>query len=703
PTKGNSFSYKIFDKSFSPVILLAIIILLISFFTRIVLLISASASFEWSIGNLLGILFLGLVFDLTVSSFIIIPFVLLIWLRSETIYAKPWRWVVGLLLLTIILLIIFTNIIPKDFNGALTSIIIYYLIFRLLIFITLVMAGPAFRQKWRIGVLYFLMFISIFLLCFNAVSEWFFWDEFSSRYNFIAVDYLVYTTEVMGNIRESYPITVIMITVLAVALIIFFIIRSKLDRSVRQTTNFMRRSITAFALIFLTFACYLITQEKWKNFSRNETANELAGNGVYQFGAAYWQNELSFYRFYKTIPDEAAFRILRNEFTEPYSKFISEDIFSIEREVNYNEPEKKFNVVLISVESLSASFMQHFGGEKNITPYLDSLAGRSLFFTRLYASGTRTVRGLEALALSIPPTPGQSIVKRPGNENLFSIASVLNAKGYSSQYIYGGYGYFDNMSYFFGHNGYKVIDRTAIAAKDIHYQNIWGVADEDAFTLALNTMDQNYASGKPFFTQVMTVSNHRPYTYPENRIDIGPENQSREGAVKYTDFAINKFLKEASVKPWFANTVFVIVSDHCAASAGNVALPVTGYHIPMLIYAPAIIAPAKFDRLAAQVDIVPTILGILKLKYKSKFFGKDILNTRSGKESAFISTYQGLGFLTNDYLVIQKPLKEVRQFIPDFKKGDAKEVPTNDSVINRAISFYQCASWLISNGKYNAD
>ena len=136
--------------------------------------------------------------------------------------------------------------------------------------------------------------------------------------------------------------------------------------------------------------------------------------------------------------------------------------------------------------------MKAFGNEQNITPYLDSLAEKSIFFTNLYSSGTRTVRGLEALSLSIPPPPGQSILKRPDNQHLFTIGSVLKSKGYITQYIYGGYGYFDNMNAFFSTNDYEVIDRTALRKDQIHYANIWGVADEDLFTLA---MEQNFFNG----------------------------------------------------------------------------------------------------------------------------------------------------------------------------------------------------------------
>jgi phosphoglycerol transferase MdoB-like AlkP superfamily enzyme len=209
------------------------------------------------------------------------------------------------------------------------------------------------------------------------------------------------------------------------------------------------------------------------------------------------------------------------------------------------------------------------------------------------------------------------------------------------------------MQAFFIGNGYEVIDRTVIKPADIHYQNIWGVSDEDEFTLALNIIDRNYQQQKLFFTHIMTVSNHRPFTYPDGRIDIAAATQSRSGAVKYTDYCINKFLKEAVIKPWFDSTIFVIVADHCAGSAGSVQLPVTGYHIPLLIFSPKNILPLQVNDLTAQIDIAPTVFGLLGFSYNSKFFGQDIFKTSTLKRRAFISTYQGLGFIKDGQLLIQ--------------------------------------------------
>jgi phosphoglycerol transferase MdoB-like AlkP superfamily enzyme len=332
----------------------------------------------------------------------------------------------------------------------------------------------------------------------------------------------------------------------------------------------------------------------------------------------------------------------------------------------------------------------------NITPRLDSLSEHSLLFTNVYATGTRTVRGLEALSLCVPPTPGQSIVRRPDNEGLFSVGSVFNSKGYESKYIYGGYGYFDNMNYFFDNNGYTVVDRTALKDEEIDYENIWGVADENLFTLALREIDATIATGKPIFAQVMTVSNHRPFTYPDGRIDI-PSHTSREGAVKYTDYSIGKFISEASRKVWFNNTLFVIVADHCARSDGKSELPINKYQIPLMIYSPDHVAPGKIDRLMSQIDLGPTLLGMLNFSYTSKFYGYDIFKLEPGRERAFISTYQSLGYLKHDTLIMLQPQQKKFTLIPG-QDGSAMPVKENSKLLQEAIVWYQTASYGFKNG-----
>jgi phosphoglycerol transferase MdoB-like AlkP superfamily enzyme len=682
------------SRKFSLIVLIIALLLTLSAITRVMLLVSTQAS-GVSIMQFIGSLFIGILYDLSVASFVIIPFVLHLWLQNDFIYRRKVLPFVGVFFVGLLVLLLFTNVIPKDYSREVYNGLIYYIAIRFAIYLFLFFMPYSFRLRWRTGILYISTVLVVFVLLFNAVSEWFFWQEFSTRYNFIAVDYLVYTTEVLGNITESYPLAPILSLVAVLAVVIVFLLRKQIRASVMSPFPFLKRSVVAVALLLLPLLVYYAVQEKWRHFSRNEYANSLAGNGMYEFAAAFTQNELDFYKFYQTIPDSTAFTLLRKQLKTSNSHFVDDDPYSIERDITYSGPERKLNVVLISVESLSASFMATFGGTENITPYLDSLAHHSLLFTNLYSSGTRTVRGLEALSLSIPPTPGQSIVKRPDNAHMFSLGSVLREHGYTTQYIYGGYSYFDNMKEFFSNNGYDVIDRSAIPADQVHYENIWGVADEDLFSLSLRVLDKDSKAGKPFFTHIMTVSNHRPYTYPDGRIDIPAAMQVREGAVKYTDYAINKFLKDAGSKPWFDSTIFVIVADHCAGSAGSVELPVTGYHIPMLIYAPKILQPREVNTLTAQIDVAPTILGLMDLRYRSKFFGQDVLNMPADKQRAFISTYQGLGYLRNGKLVVQSPIKNINEYLPDFKNGNASAVQLEGGLAKEAIAYYQSISWLL--------
>jgi len=683
-----------------PVLITGILVISVSFLTRLLLLIKTAADVHWSFTNIAGIFGMGLLYDFTVASYIIIPMILHLWWMNERIYSPRWKWPVAAIAAGIILLLLLTDLVPKDFNEDLRKILIRYCMFRLGIFVFLALAGHRMRLYWRKAVLVLDIAITCFVLLFNATAEWYFWNEFGVRYNFIAVDYLVYTTEVIGDVWESYPVGWLMAGMGLCSMLLVWMIRRPLTRTIEQPPAFMLRSLAALAFLCLPLAAYWTVNSQFRQFSKNEYVNELAGNGMFEFGTAFRHNELDFFKFYRTLPDSTAFTILHKQLQTPGSRFTSNNVFNIERDITYKEPEKQLNVVLISVESLSADFMHAFGNTGNITPNLDSLAHESIFFTNLYASGTRTVRGLEALSLSIPPTPGQSIVKRPGNEDLFSLGAVFHSKGYTTQYIYGGYSYFDNMAYFFSHNGYKVIDRDALKPAEVHYANIWGVADEDLFSLALHRLDSNYAAARPFFAHIMTVSNHRPFTYPDGRIDIPPSRQVREGAVKYTDYAIGKFIREARQKPWFDHTIFVIVADHCAGSAGSVALPVTGYHIPMLIYSPANISAQVTNRLTAQIDIAPTILGLLKFSYRSKFFGQDVFAVPEDRQRAFISTYQGLGYLKDKRLVIQSPIRTVKEFIPDFANGQATETPLTDSLVQEAIAYYQCASWLIRHKGY---
>ena len=536
------------------------------------------------------------------------------------------------------------------------------------------------------------------LWAFVAVSEFVFWNEFASRFNFIAVDYLIYTREVIGNIRESYDLRPLFAGVGVVTLGALALSWRGIKRAA-EPAGMPWRGRFGRLLVFLLLPAisFFAVDARDKEYSDQAQATQLAGNGHYEFWHAFRTNEIDYAQFYKILPATKIDQVLRSEFERLGSQhFPDQAPLAVERDVVGHSPEKHLNVVLISVESLSAEFLTAFGNKENLTPRLDKLAADGLLFTRLYATGTRTVRGLEALTLSMPPTPGNSIVKRPHNDHLFTLGEIFAERGYEPLYLYGGYGYFDNMAEFFGGNGYTVVDRTAIPKNAIHMENIWGVADEDLFTQALNELDQRQAAGRPFFAHIMTTSNHRPFTYPDGRIDI-PSGTGREGAVKYTDWAIGDFIDRARTKSWFANTMFVIVADHTASGRGKTDLPVEQFLIPLIIYAPGQIAPQRVDTLASQIDVAPTLLALLDFSYRSHFFGHDIIAEGPHHPRAFLANYQTVGYLEDGVLVELRPQRRWR--LVDSVSG--KELPADEKgkrLLDEAISYYQGASEAYRSG-----
>jgi phosphoglycerol transferase MdoB-like AlkP superfamily enzyme len=238
-----------------------------------------------------------------------------------------------------------------------------------------------------------------------------------------------------------------------------------------------------------------------------------------------------------------------------------------------------------------------------------------------------------------------------------------------------------------------VVDRADFAKDEVNFANVWGVSDEDLFRKVIREADASHAAGRPFFSMVMTTSNHRPYTYPAGRIDI-PSKTGRKGGVKYADYAIGRFLAEARQEPWFKDTLFVFVADHCASSAGKTGIPVKKYEIPLLVYAPQHIKPGVVDRLMSQIDVAPTILGLLNLSYDSDFLGRDILKADQAAPRAFIATYQKLGYLTEDRLLVLEPQQQVRQYRLDRRNGETEAIAVDQGLLSDMLAYYQGADHL---------
>jgi phosphoglycerol transferase MdoB-like AlkP superfamily enzyme len=534
-----------------------------------------------------------------------------------------------------------------------------------------------------------ILFAGTSILVFSAVGEWFFWEEFNTRYNFIAVDYLIYTTEVIGNIRESYPMWAIYLPVLCVPAVVFLLsyrLIAKYWNLVQATALVSRLGVLSVILIAPVLSFYVLGNI-FNTVSTNVIVDDLGKNGIYQIFSAYRLNNIDYATFYRTLPENEVASVMSEEGIIP-------------RDIQTSNPlPYKPNVIFIVVESLGAKFFKAFGNNSNITPHLDQLMENSLTFTNLYATGTRTVRGLEALMLSIPPTPGNSVVRRPDNENLFSLGHVLKENGYQNQFIYGGYGLFDNMNYFFDHNHFSLLDRNDFSSAEINFANIWGVCDSDVFTRILKEADLSSSTNQPFFKFILTTSNHRPYTYPEGLIDI-PSKTGRDGGVKYTDYAINDFIEKARTRSWFDRTIFVVIADHSVGGRGTSEISVGDFHIPLIIYAPKFIAAGKVETIASQIDVTPTLLNLMGLSYHSKFFGKDILGMDPSKGRFFSGTYSTVGLFRGGRFVSLKLKKKISFMDFEIATGAPGVKPSDDDLEKEVISNYQHAYNLLKNNLY---
>ena len=693
-----------FLKKLSPFYNLILFYVIVSFILRIVLLFHPITQASFSFIDSLKIFSLGIVSDFFV--FILASGFLWLYLIfiSNTKYLKPYGYIIFGLFVALFLYIYSGKSILNEYGGALPKIGLIFVGIKTFLF-GLFLFLPKYRNKIRFWLFSFVMFLFVVLILQNAISEYFFWNEFGVKYNFIAVNYLVYTNEVIGNIMESYPVVPLFTGLFIIAGIVTYFIVGRSKLYIDSIPTFVEKvKISGLYFVLFGFSLLAIPALATNENSQNIFSNELQANGIYRFYLAFMNSELDYFKFYKTLPEKEAYALLANQIPSLTTE-------STLREIKSAAAENHKNVVLITIESYSADFMKLYGSDKNLTPFLDQLASESLLFTNFYASGNRTVRGLEAVTLCLPPTAGESVVKRKDNKDKFSTAHVFKQKGYNVKYLYGGDAFFDNMEDFFSGNGYDIVDKKTFTADEITFDNIWGVCDEDMYNKAIKVMNEEAKENKPFFNHIMTVSNHRPFTYPNNKIDIPGDAKSRDGGVKYTDYAMKKFFDMAKKQPWFANTIFVILADHCASSAGKTELPVDKYRIPAMIYSPGFIQPQRYTKLVSQIDIMPTVFGLLNFNYQSKFFGQDVLK-ENYKPRALIATYQDLGLIKDNILTIISPKQQVKQFqltlLPkegiedDFQLYyDQKPLDKERlDLVNETISFYQTASDMLKKKKY---
>jgi phosphoglycerol transferase MdoB-like AlkP superfamily enzyme len=593
--------------------------------------------------------------------------------------------------------------------------------------------------KWPHRILFVFGFFLFWVIqIFSLFVEFYFFDEFKSRFNTVAVDYLTAPKEVAGNIWESYNVVVI-VSVCVVLSALWLVIALRYSRQmwfqpVRLWTRFAQFAIALvlFFGVWITFnpqftvfadmanrdwsACldWVTSSVGGTHFSPDRTLNEIANNGSVSFVNAALTRDLDYNAYYLTMNKDEAYRRVRHLLAEPGADLTGQTN-SILRHIVGNSSKPKLNVVILMEESLGSEFWGSLGRPKTLTPQMDQLAtNEGIFFTNMYASGNRTVRGFEGVLSSFPPLPGDSIVKRDHSDNVESIARILKRDGYSTIFFYGGRGMFDSMKSYAMNNGWdRFLEHNPPFNDDFPHPNfatIWGVSDEEVFARAIKEFHALNEAGKPFLGTVMTVSNHKPYTFPAGRIteDDGKPRPTREKVVRYADWCLGQFFQAAKKEAFWTNTIFVVVADHGARVYGAQSIPIFSYEIPFVILGPAAVkSPARIGQLGCSLDVAPTVLGLLGRPYDTLFFGRDLLKEQPEDGRVFINHNRDIGILEHQRLVVLGLQKTDEFYSGDTKKSDMEPLSTPKSadleIETNAIAIYQVADDLYMHERYRLD
>ncbi|HNS26919.1 MAG TPA: LTA synthase family protein [Steroidobacteraceae bacterium] len=413
---------------------------------------------------------------------------------------------------------------------------------------------------------------------------------------------------------------------------------------------------------------------------------------------------------YGSMPHEVIVRRVRADMGVPPARFTSDQLPTLHRQQPSVQRTRPLNLVIVLEESLGAGFVERLGGLP-VTPTLNRLADQGIWFERLYATGTRSIRGIEAVVAGFPPTPALSVVKLPNAQRDFTtLASLLRRSGFRSEFVYGGESHFDNMRGFFLGNGFNaVVDRSQF--NDPQFVGSWGASDEDLFAKAHERIEALHGQQQSFFLLVFSSSNHTPFEYPDGRIEqFDAEKHTVNNAVKYADYALGQFLDQARSSDYWRDTLFLVVADHDTRVHGSALVPLDKFHIPGVILG-ADVAPLKVQSIVSQIDLAPTLLSLMGVDNTHPMPGRDLTRTlpefgnSSGPPPRAMMQYeQSYARLQGNVLTVLLPNGTAR----DFSVGDAGRQLTpiehNDPERHRdALASVLMPAWIYRERRYRVE
>ena len=587
-------------------------------------------------------------------------------------------------------------------TGEFTFVFIQGLRFDLL-FMSMVMALPAslsplfftheaLFKPWRKFLLLYTTIWFVFI-CFMEFSTPSFINQYDSRPNYLFVEYLEHYRELGATLLAEYPLQLLIAAIMVPLLSWIYL------RTYQRILVFRQRLhwFVAILLVPVLFLTLVITGRSSFGHrpanpatvavTTDHLVNELALSSAYTVLYAVYQSRYDKKggQAYGEMPFDQVVDIVRQEMQVDDADFTSDQYPTWHRQQSTTPRDRPYNLVIILEESMGSEFVGKLGGLP-LTPNLDRLSSEGIWFENLYATGTRSARGIEAVTSGFLPTAALSVIKQnKAQRDFFTLASYLNQFGYESGFIYGGESHFDNMRGFFMGNGFDyVIDHKDF--KNPVFKGSWGVSDEDLFNKA-HEQFSSYSKDQPFFSLVFSSSFHSPWEFPDGRIELYDEEKNTEhNSVKYADYAVGYFFEKAMQSSYWDNTIFIVIADHNSRVYGNALVPVERFHVPGLILGGPI-KPDVITTQVSQIDIPPTLLSMIGVSGEHPMIGRDltIAENRAANGRSIMQFYKVQAYREGDDIVV------FRYDLPPalFTYEDNKLVPTdkqNPELVNKALA-----------------
>ncbi|MFB2865276.1 LTA synthase family protein [Aeromonas sp. MdU4] len=573
---------------------------------------------------------------------------------------------------------------------------------------TLLLAGPHAIGRGWLQLMRVWLTIGLWLMLFLEISTPSFVTEYGVRPNRLYVEYLIYPKEVLSMLWAGRKGELLLAVVFSGAVLAGgWWLSGRLMRGLSFPRWYWR---PAFALLILAIGFlgarsslgHRALNPAMVAFAEDPLVNALTVNSSYSLFFAIKQmgNEEDASQVYGKMADDKVLAIMRQESGRPASDFNSDRLPSQTFNQATTTQDKPKNLVILLQESLGAQFVGSLGGLP-LTPNIDALSQQGWAFEQLYATGTRSVRGIEAVLTGFTPTPAQAVVKLGKSQtNFFTIADLLKQHGYSTSFIYGGESHFDNMRSFFLGNGFTTI----VEQKDFDnpvFKGSWGASDEDLMAKADETFRALHKEGKPFFSLVFSSSNHDPFEFPDNRIELFEQpKQTRNNAAKYADYAIGEFFKKAKQSDYWKDTLFLVIADHDSRVGGASLVPIPRFHIPGVIVGEGI-TPKKDPRIVSQIDMAPTLLSLMGISADYPMLGQDLTRMPADWPGRAIMQYdKNFALMRGKDVVILQPERAAEGYVYDDASEKLTPAAQPDELKESALGLVLWGSMAYQKGLY---